>query len=1553
MKAPNYFITLLKGYNRAASNFAPTLPTWIAVISLVIYHLQRAGTFLFSAQETPSLGTTVNRAITQIIKIFQIRYLEQITPLNYEGITIILFSLIIIGVLVKVRFFILERTREQKVKRESISALFQLAFVSWALVFEKYFLYIPVLENSFYVFTQPGVKAYILTLAIFNLTCMLIFRILQCVFLFWNPYTNLKCIPRGITGELIDIIGFLIMYATKNASSNISIYMGLALTVLQFVCLFLAPKFVDGIQNQVELVFQVFCFALGIDILLQHHIYHTQDFPFLLMAAFIYWGLRSLLRYRFWSLLRQFENPDLSKDMVRSLPLIFDRYFGSSSLLDSIYPILTYRSNLENNKNFEDIMIFSKEDCSLEKDLHKQKAFPAFITFIETIYKEYIQATDITKPFLQPIIVAYLFFVKRVLKDHDKALILLSDFRIKFKRMQISMNLREKIQLILIEEECLKEITTSKGNYSLDVAQVFFVLDKTEELRLRIIHFIEKKLEFLDSLKEPSLDLNLIKSTGVVLTKEIQALLKTATTDSDFTHYSKPKELFSYFVKEVLQNPKMLGVEYNNIHSHHSHRIVKEARSKEMNVDELIEKIQGNSTPQAFILIINDCSIARGKIVRYSKQLLTRLNYSTDEASGLNFDDIVAAVNYPKHTFFDEKQEINQDSDRKMCEVILRSSSGDLIPAHGSIQRQVFDDTPCMVLLGEEEEKSNSGYFILCQQDGKIQGISAKLASYLTAYNPLNGKFIHHILSKRDIMPSLLLDEHIAYTRRSGVLKLQNSKNLKENFVEIDFSVCPFGTKDTVSGSRENYVVYLYPVRAGSLKELLKMSSRKWVFSANQVLSPKSIEGYQSDRTPFVTTPNSFAEKNEKFHFTSWADVDRTRFNTKVGSQSTLKPQAYSSKIVEVNLEEESEHSDKTSDRKIKEADEFVSEEEFEDKESGHLPALANQNDSTAYYGSMQGSAKRQRNIEKAKQLIENHKLPVSIRWMRVLQLLVCIAMLVYWMIDYFDLTRKFEILSEMSGITSFPLTLLTIMAAFGGYSEVSLAAMSGLFRADVGTDTLSLVLGMTANLFTTFQTQFKKYVLQSNPISYYSDFTYESYALNLTLPDSPYLNREVNFNEALNTLRGYMSEFFYGIQKGRVDIDSLNFFRQESLDYNRIFQLLSEDLFNRLSAEFDNLLLLLALRVILGVAVAVTIGSSVLYIFFKLHRSSENLLSKFARIPESELNNEIASLREHAAYLQRSEEVVEKKKPGIISKPPKRPGRSGVTISKKFKQLNQRRGLHIFLSIAYCALFLAPFLVAYALKRSPVQNCIPLIKQYKLLAESGAAASAISAHLVEAMLLAANGNPAATLAMLNSTASYIDVAKEASSSLYSMLQTMDHNNAYLSENLTKALQNLRNESFCSTISDSRISLHCNNLVHKSTIVQYGLAAMFKGLIEEFLAYRKQLESAPTLATVAKLTSDANVVYQMFFTTIIHVALADVIALYQSNFEEVAASAHRVFQKLQAVSLVYYCILILLTLTPLLPWARKEYKKVKDIFTLLPTDVLISNPYIIAALRRR
>ena len=1543
MNYSNYFIALLIGYNQTVSNCAPKIPTWIAVISLVIYHLERAGTFLFSAQEAASLGIRVNRVIAQIIKMFQIQYWTQITPLNYEGITTILFSIILLGVLVKLRFFALVRTRERP------SDLFQLEFISWALVFEKYFLYIPVLENSFYVFSQPGVKSYILAFAIFNLACILISRALQSIFLFWNPYTNLKCISRGIAGEVIDIIGFVIMLATKNAGSNISVYIGLALTALQIICLFVAPKYVDGLQNQVELIFQAFCFALGIDILLQHHFYHTQDFPFLLITVFIYWGLKSLIRYRSWSLVSQFENPELSSAMVRSLPLIFDEFAGKSSLIESIYPILAYRSNLRNE--IEDMAtIFSKEDCSLEDDPHKQKTFQAFIKFIETTYQQYIQVTDITKPSLQPILVSYLFFVKRVRKDPQQALILLNDFRIKLKRGQLSLKLREKIQMNLIEEECLQEANILKDSSSLDVIKVFSVLDKTEDFKLRIINFIEKKLEFLDSLKVPYVDLNLLKSTGAALTQEIRSLITKATEDSDFSTYFKLKELLMYFAKEVLRDPKILGFEFKNTHSYRS---AKGEGLKNITNNELIEKIQVSSTSQTFILVVNDCTINRGKIIRCTKQLLARLNYTSEEAAGFKFDDMVIAVNYPtRNAFFEEEKEAAQDSDQKMCQVILKNRNGDLFPAHGSVQHQIVDDIPCMILIGEEE-RSASDYFILCHLNGQIQGISAKLASSLMAYNKLNGKFIQQILSKRELEASSLLDE--IYTRKTGLLTLQPTKTSSEHSFEVEFSVCPFGTKEMDSGICKNYAVYLYPASPGTLKDVLEISPRKQVSSTNRLMSQ------QSDPIPLETTPNSITEKNGNFQFMGGTRDDKTRVNTnlclnKFGSQSTLKPPVYSSKILEVKDEEVSEHLgiDKSSDRKIEKVNDFVS-EEFKDQESDRQPAWVNQNASTAYYGSMGGSARRQRNTTRAKQLINNHKLPVSIEWVRVLQLIACLTLFGYLIGDYLDLARKFEILSQMSGITSFPLTLMTVMAAFLNYSEIALAAAQGLFESSIKMQAMYLVPGMTQNFFTTFQTQFEKYVLQSNPSSYYSGFTYENYAMNLTLPDSPYLNREVEFNEALDVLRGYMGNFLFGILKGfQVNTNSLNFFRQENLNYNEIFQLLSDDLFSRLSAEFDNLLLLLALRVLVGVAVALTIGATVLYIFFKLHRSSENLLSKFTRISESELDNEIASLREKAAYLQeRSEAVVTKKHEAHPNS--KKISRAGVAISKKFKPLKQRRRLHIALSIASFILFLLPFLVAYDLKRSPVNSCIPLIKQYKLFAESGAVAATISAHFVEAMLMAASDNPAATLELLNATASYIDEAKEASSSLYSMLNTIDSlpDDSYVSANLTKVIQDLRNESFCDNISDSLISSFCKAFVSITTTVQFGVPAMFTSAIEGFSAHRKQLQNAPTYATAAIFTTTAATLHPMFFATLIHVALGDVITNYQLNFEEVAVRAQHVFQNLLAVSLAYYCVLILVTLTPLLPWARKEYKKVKEIYTLLPTEVLISNPYINMALKHR
>jgi hypothetical protein len=128
---------------------------------------------------------------------------------------------------------------------------------------------------------------------------------------------------------------------------------------------------------------------------------------------------------------------------------------------------------------------------------------------------------------------------------------------------------------------------------------------------------------------------------------------------------------------------------------------------------------------------------------------------------------------------------------------------------------------------------------------------------------------------------------------------------------------------------------------------------------------------------------------------------------------------------------------------------------------------------------------------------------------------------------------------------------------------------------------------------------------------------------------------------------------------------------------------------------------------------------------------------------------------------------------------------------------------------------------------------------------------------------------------------------------------------------------------------------------------------MFKSAIDSISAYRQELQNSPTRAMAINITNDPNALIQVFFATLIHVVLDDVIVIYQSNFATIATSAQNTFKDLLVMSMIYYLIVGLLLLAPLVPWARREYTKVKEIYTLLPADVLISNPYIIVALKGR
>jgi hypothetical protein len=174
------------------------------------------------------------------------------------------------------------------------------------------------------------------------------------------------------------------------------------------------------------------------------------------------------------------------------------------------------------------------------------------------------------------------------------------------------------------------------------------------------------------------------------------------------------------------------------------------------------------------------------------------------------------------------------------------------------------------------------------------------------------------------------------------------------------------------------------------------------------------------------------AEKNEKLRLLD--SPQDTQGGDKRPNQSTFanRPTVYSYGITSarVKIDNVREHSIKSIYSHNQDQKGFAS-DNFEDKVDFKQNSLKIRNALTSISGRKHDAAKRQRRLEKARQLIKRHSLPASIRWMIVLQLSACLTVFGYLIGDYLDLTLRFEILSQLSGITSFPLILMTIMAAF------------------------------------------------------------------------------------------------------------------------------------------------------------------------------------------------------------------------------------------------------------------------------------------------------------------------------------------------------------------------------------------------------------------------------------------------------------------------------------------------------------------------------------------
>ena len=1591
----NVFVRFAIKFNQAASNSNTRINSLTEKATLIFYHLQGLAVILASSTLTAIPQSKLYGALGHVLRIFQLGFWTEITPMTFEVFVVFFFAILILEIAVILSFLYFVW------KKKSVPSLLETAKAYQILIANRYLLYIPLFQSSFYVIFNNNSETAFYAISIFNLTMMTILKVFFYIISYRPSYSSPKFLAQYQSKELGELIEFLIILGIRMSNydtpSMTPTYLLFSMTCIHLITSLLHPTYLLSALNHLDLLGYSFTFGFTLVLILQATAYDgsKMEFPFLFVSSFIFWFMINIDGYRKEKVYNLIDQKTRSSLTMKYLPFLYEEFKqvdrANGKLIESIQPLLAHQSDNEDNQK----KIFSSEAYSLESVPLKHKANKAFINFISQSYADYFKSPYVFRSGVQSIILAYLFFVKVILQDNLKVLFLIHDFRRKLKAKRLSFGWILGIQIARLEETCSHEYFSLKSDNVLDTSHVFKMLNQSDELISKMKSWARRKIAFLEELISPTVNLQVIKEKGIELVKNSKSILNHVAQQKDILKLSKTKNAMEFFAEEIIQDHDFLTFELKAISNMAYHASKLDFES--LNTFQIIEKLHHNHKNPIFMLATEDYSGMGGRITHNTEYLIQQLGYTQSELSNLLWTDIIVAVEeHRRSTENDDSPDIRRDHNnsnirRTVHLAILRNRSGGFVAIHCTQQLDIIDDVLSMVLLGQEEPTYHQN-FLLCKLDGTIEGPSKVFAEMLPDSTKFKGRKIQELLSLNH-SPDYTAPDQDGSIPLKGKLVLHNSGSSTSdaNVIEINFLITRF---DNAIPSKEGYyLINIYEAYISALFEkrnsVKDNRTRLFVSQLEIKTDVPQFEDTKSSKTLNFTSLDNLGTKKDELEFRSTdvlivpaeeSDLYRAQtpleqklgklpakieahhgFNPSSGqdTNSPEKSEIASRRRMPFNSQElisGTQQNIISFGSFAKEVSASLTHKSSEDnvealKRKRNNPEFTKNQRTSSIGSSAIGDSIQKRTLERIKRKLKNPSVPLVIHSMKLLQIAIFIALIAYLSAEYVDLSGRYSILSQLSGLTSFPLILLQNIYRFFQTQELIFMALHDLCPPDIKFIYLFIIpQSFTTSAYEEFNAEYNMYVLQANPETYYPNFRYDNYTIDLSLPDTPYLGRPVDFHEALAVLRGYLYKLYQAVWDGSlINEGAFSFLRSQSLIYDKMLWTLSEDLFNRMDQQFDDLLVSLQAQSLGGGGVvALVVGISLLYMLLKLYLHSDRLLSKLVTISGSELLYEIDRLEKKAAIIHGlGQSALDKRNTWAATKKvSSKDSQKKHSFSKKYIPLRKGILSKLVIILLLVGLYLIPAIFDYIMKADPVSNCIPLLRQYKIIAANAQNSIGITSHVMEIVASAATGDPNQSSYFLDQTQPLLEKAQNQSAELSNFIinqEALVENNS-VSSNLTNAVASLRDGSFCDLLLPPMTSEVCKTTA--KGITSLGITSIKQKTNEWARYFRSNLMNSNFDATVAaNFTFDQTFADLAVFAQFMSDALGNATKIYAENFKEIAKAGNSIVQITLTVNLVIYALLLGIV-TLIILRVEKQFREIKEIYTLIPTHSLLMNPYI-------
>lgn len=553
-------------------------------------------------------------------------------------------------------------------------------------------------------------------------------------------------------------------------------------------------------------------------------------------------------------------------------------------------------------------------------------------------------------------------------------------------------------------------------------------------------------------------------------------------------------------------------------------------------------------------------------------------------------------------------------------------------------------------------------------------------------------------------------------------------------------------------------------------------------------------------------------------------------------------------------------------------------------------------------------------------------------------------------LICYFIMEDNYYKFSLFVQIAPFPSYLATVMKSINSNVETAIGLNNGFYPTNQSTFFSNNVKSTIKDRIARFMDKYNLYVLNFDVETLAPNFRYSKYTMNISLPIAYEQPQNLSFFEASKIFLGIIYRLNYtSLNKIASTTPEVIWMRNYNKPFIDTFEAMRSTLYNDFYGQYEHILSLLDVILIVGILTTVVLALSLILTFKLLERKGIFVLSRVTKIQNSEIIKVLESMQEeHKIHfgagidaIQSNVDLLGKKKSSLETLNSSRKAFKVAGVS--WAKISLGAALFICYSLAF-------YLVTTLLYKSQTKGILPFIKNVDILTQATPYTGWSRGISMYFLNIYNNSSLASRAEFYNGIWSQYDTINQKIITLYQSADSTVINSRFASQILKQRYINMSNEALCyDVIQNANYYNTCltgfNNASH------LGFANIFSTAHNAHEVIKDKALANINLTGVLNITKQGTLIKDL----ISYAVIADSVTVNSSQIEAQNLSVAMITIKdsvkwFLVGGLLVMSSLLFLGWRPVSRFLAKELREMKAIYAVIPMNLIARNIHVMNAL---